>query len=78
MPFLAGLDEFFNLLTNWTTCVNPLALRARSGGVACGHCLDLVTMGTFLAIAVRDILLARAAFTLARRTEVGQATKANS
>ena len=26
-PFLAGLDKFFNLLTNWTMYLNPLALR---------------------------------------------------
>lgn len=43
-----------------------------------GIALDLVTMGAFFDIAVRDILLAIAAVTLARLTEVGQATKANS
>lgn len=26
-PLLAGLDKFFNLLTNWTMYLNPLALR---------------------------------------------------
>ena len=26
-PFLAGLDKFLNLLTNWTQYLNPLALR---------------------------------------------------
>jgi hypothetical protein len=26
-PFLAGLDKYFNLLTNWTTYISPLALR---------------------------------------------------
>src|SRR6516225_304330 len=26
-PFLAGLDKFFNLLTNWRVYLNPLALR---------------------------------------------------
>ena len=25
--FLAGLDKFFNLLTNWKLYLNPLALR---------------------------------------------------
>jgi len=28
VPFLAGLDKFFNLLTNWTDYLNPLVLRA--------------------------------------------------
>ena len=27
VPLLAGLDKFFNLLTNWTMYLNPLALR---------------------------------------------------
>ncbi|HEY7096415.1 MAG TPA: hypothetical protein VH437_06815 [Terriglobales bacterium] len=26
-PFLAGLDKFFNLLTNWTAYISPLALK---------------------------------------------------
>lgn len=26
-PFLAGLDKFFNLLTNWTMYLNPLVLE---------------------------------------------------
>src|SRR5262245_1442019 len=26
-PFLAGLDKFFNILTDWTMYLNPLALR---------------------------------------------------
>jgi hypothetical protein len=26
-PFLAGLDKFFNLLTNWTDYLNPVALQ---------------------------------------------------
>jgi hypothetical protein len=43
-----------------------------------GIALNLVTMGTFFDVAVRDILLALAAFTLARLTEVRQATTANS
>jgi hypothetical protein len=43
-----------------------------------GIALNLVTMGAFFDVAVRDILLALAAFTLARLTEVRQATAANS
>jgi len=27
-PFLAGLDKYFNLLTNWTGYISPLALKA--------------------------------------------------
>ncbi len=26
-PFLAGLDKFFNLLTNWTMYLNPMVLE---------------------------------------------------
>ncbi|HUS20196.1 MAG TPA: DoxX family membrane protein [Terriglobales bacterium] len=26
-PFLAGLDKFFNILTDWTMYLNPLALK---------------------------------------------------
>lgn len=110
-PFLAGLDKFFNLLTNWKMYLNPLALRlipvdagtflqavgvvemivglailtrwTRLGAYVAaawlvGIALNLVTMGTFFDVAVRDILLALAAFTLARLTEVRQATTANS
>ncbi len=27
-PFLAGLDKFFNILTDWTMYLSPLALKA--------------------------------------------------
>lgn len=110
-PFLAGLDKFFNLLTNWKLYLNPLALRlipvhpetflhaigvvemivglailtrwTRLGAYVAsvwlvGIALNLVTMGAFFDVAVRDILLALAAFTLARLTEVRQTTTANS
>jgi hypothetical protein len=110
-PFLAGLDKFFNLLTNWKLYLNPLVLRlipvdpgtflnaigvvemivglailtrwTRLGAYVAslwlvGIALNLVTMGAFFDVAVRDILLALAAFTLARLTEVRQATTANS
>jgi len=109
--FLAGLDKFFNLLTNWKLYLNPLALRViqvaprnvltrhRHCRNDCGAChshpvdapetyvaslwlvtlaLNLVTMGAFFDVAVRDMLLALAAFTLARLTEVRQATATNS
>jgi|SRR5579864_133977 len=110
-PFLAGLDKFFNLLTNWTMYLNPLALRVvpvdpgtfmRAVGVIemivglailtrwtrwgayvaaawlVGIALNLITMGAFFDIAVRDLLIALAAFTLARLTEVRQAAIAES
>jgi hypothetical protein len=104
-PFLAGLDKFFNLLTNWTMYLNPLALRlipvsattfmraiglvemivgiailtrwTRLGAYVAaawlvGIALNLVAMGAFFDVAVRDLLLAVAAYTLARLTEVRQ------
>lgn len=110
-PFLAGLDKFFNLLTNWTLYLNPVALRVipvapatfmRAIGVVemivgiailtrwtrlgayvaavwlVGIALNLVTMGTFFDVAVRDLLIAVAAFTLARLTEVRQSATADS
>jgi len=110
-PFLAGLDKFFNLLTNWTMYLNPLALRVvpvapgtfmRAVGVIemivgiailtrwtrlgayvaaawlVGIALNLVTMGAFFDVAVRDLLIAVAAFSLARLTEVREARLANS
>ncbi|WP_257305334.1 DoxX family membrane protein [Geothrix campi] len=105
VPFLAGLDKFFNLLAKWELYLNPLALRLipvapatfmRAVGVIemivglailtrwtrlgayvaavwlVGIALNLITMGAFLDVAVRDLLLAVAAFTLARLTEVRQ------
>jgi len=110
-PFLAGLDKFFNLLTNWTLYLNPLALRVipvepatfmRAIGVVemivgiailtrwtrlgayvaavwlVGIALNLVTMGGFFNVAVRDLLIAVAAFTLARLTEVKQTATVDS
>ena len=110
-PFLAGLDKFFNLLTNWKMYLNPLALRLlpveaetllRAVGVVemivglailtrwtrlgayvaaawlVGIALNLVTMGAFFDVAVRDLLIALAAFTLARLTEVRQPAAASS
>jgi DoxX len=110
-PFLAGLDKFFNLLTNWTLYLNPLALRVIPVGPASfmraigvvemvvgiailtrwtrlgaylaavwlvGIALNLVTMGAFFDVAVRDLLIAVAAFTLARLTEVKQSATVDS
>jgi DoxX len=104
-PFLAGLDKFFNLLTNWQMYLNPLALRSipvsagtfmhaigvvemvvglailtrwtRLGAYVAAAwlvciALNLVTMGAYFDVAVRDLLIALGAFTLARLTEVRQ------
>jgi hypothetical protein len=101
-PFLAGLDKFFNILTNWTMYLNPLALKVvplspvtfmRVVGVVemlvgiailttvtrlgayiaavwlVAIALNLVLMGTFFDIAVRDVEIALAAFVLAKLTE---------
>ena len=110
-PFLAGLDKFFNLLTNWKAYLNPLSLRVipvapetflhaigvvemivgiailtrwtRLGSYLASLwlvciALNLVAMGAFFDVAVRDVLLALAAFTLARLTELRQASTAAS
>ena len=61
------------ILTRWTRLGSYVA-AAWLLGIA----LNLVSMGAFFDVAVRDILLALAAFTLARLTEVRQATTANS
>jgi hypothetical protein len=104
-PFLAGLDKFFNLLTNWSDYLNPVALQyvpvdaetfMRGVGVvemivglailtrwtrlgayvaACwlvAIAVNLVSMEKFYDVAVSDLLLAVAAFSLARLTAVRQ------
>ena len=109
--FLAGLDKFFNLLTNWEQYASPLALgvlplsatalmRAagviemiagivvlagltRLGGYIVAAwltviALSLVTSGRFLDVAVRDLAMAAGAFTLAKLSEVGQGSGAES
>ena len=101
--FLAGLDKFLNLLTNWEQYVSPLALHVlplsagalmrvagviemiagiavlsgltRLGGyVIAGWltaiALSLVFSGRFLDVAVRDLVMALGAFTLARLSEM--------
>jgi hypothetical protein len=102
MALLAGLDKFFNLLTDWSHYVSPLAAQAlpfsthtfmgivgviefavgaailtgwtRLGAYVASAWLlavaaNLVAAG-FLDIAVRDVVLAFAAFTLARLAEI--------
>lgn len=96
--FLAGLDKFFNLLTNWEQYVSPLVLRilplsagtlmraagviemiagiivlaglTRVGGYVIAAwltliALSLITSGHFFDVAVRDLVMATGAFTLA-------------
>jgi uncharacterized membrane protein YphA (DoxX/SURF4 family) len=105
VPFLAGLDKFFNLLTNWEMYLSPMALRllpmsgttfmhivgviemvvglailtrwTRIGGYVATVWLvliavNLISSGSFLDVAVRDLVMAIAAYTLARLTEARQ------
>ena len=100
--FLAGLDKFFNLLTNWEMYLNPTLARllpvsgatfmsivgviemivglailtrwTRIGGYVAmlwlvAIALSLILSGKFFDVAVRDLLMAIAAYTLARLTE---------
>jgi len=103
--FLAGLDKFFNLLTNWEQYASPLVqkfiplsagtlMRAsgviemivgiavlagltRLGGYVVTAWLtliaiNLVTTGHFFDVAVRDLVMACGAFSLAKVSEVRQ------
>lgn len=102
-PLLAGLDKFFNLLTNWQMYLSPaiepllpfsattsmqivgvvemiaglaiLTRWTRLGSYVVSAWLvliaaNLVLTGMFLDVAVRDLLIALAAFALARLTEL--------
>ncbi|HEX8184601.1 MAG TPA: hypothetical protein VF747_07610 [Blastocatellia bacterium] len=101
-PFLAGLDKFFNLLTDWEKYLSPMTERllpvsgmtfmhivgviemivglailtrwARAGSYVAMLWLiliavNLISSGAFLDVAVRDLEMAIAAYTLARLTE---------
>jgi uncharacterized membrane protein YphA (DoxX/SURF4 family) len=101
--FLAGLDKFFNLLTNWGMYLSPifqhllpvaektfmysvgviemlvglavLARWTRIGAYVASAWLlliaaNLISSGTFLDLAVRDVVIAIAAYALARMTEL--------
>jgi uncharacterized membrane protein YphA (DoxX/SURF4 family) len=101
--FLAGLDKFLNLLTNWEQYASPLALNVlplsagalmrvagviemiagiavlsgltRLGGyVIAGWltaiALSLIVSGRYFDVAVRDLVMALGAFTLARLSEL--------
>lgn len=108
-PFLAGLDKFFNILTDWGMYLSPsvekllpvsgatfmqavgviemivgLAILTRwtrlgsyvAAGWLVAIALNLVTTGMFFDLAVRDVEMAIAAYTLARLTEARQPARA--
>lgn len=110
-PLLAGLDKFFNLLTDWEMYLSPLAqkvlpvsapvfMRAvgvvemavglailagwtRLGGYVAmawlvGIAANLVTTGMFYDLAVRDVEIALAAYTLARLSEARESAAAGT
>ena len=108
MATLAGLDKFFNLLTNWEAYVAPaaqqllpfsavtfmaivgvievavgittLAIRPRLGAFVASAWLVLVAVNLVLGghfdIAVRDVVLATAAYALARFEQVRETAPA--
>jgi hypothetical protein len=108
MATLAGLDKFFNLLTNWDAYVAPvaqqllpfsaatfmaivgviefavgitiLAIRPSLGAFVASAWLVLVAINLVLGghfdVAVRDVVLAIAAYTLARFEQVRQSAPA--
>ena len=102
VPFLAGLDKYFNILAQWDKYVSPLVqnllpvnavtfmhvigLVEMAVGIAIltrwtrlgsyvaaawlvGIALNLITAG-YLDVAVRDLVMAVGAYTLARLSEV--------
>jgi uncharacterized membrane protein YphA (DoxX/SURF4 family) len=101
--FLAGLDKFFNLLTNWEQYASPLVLQVvplsagalmrisgiiemivgvavlagvtRIGAYVVSAWLvliavNLISTGHFFDVAVRDLVMACSAFSLAKISEV--------
>ncbi len=109
--FLAGVDKFLNLLTNWEQYASPLALRiaslsagalmrvagvieivvgiavlagvTRLGGYVVAAwlttiALNLVATGHYFDVAVRDLVMACGAFTLAKVSEIRVAAAAPS
>ena len=50
-PFLAGLDKYFNLLTNWPAYISPLALKILPfSGHTFMHIVGVIEMTVGLAI----------------------------
>jgi len=57
-PFLAGLDKYFNLLTNWTGYISPLALKILPlSGQTFMHIIGVIEMIVGLAILTKWIRL---------------------
>jgi uncharacterized membrane protein YphA (DoxX/SURF4 family) len=53
-PFLAGLDKYFNFLTNWPAYINPLALKMLPfSGQTFMHIVGVIEMVVGLAILTR-------------------------
>ncbi len=108
-PLLAGLDKFFNVLTNWSMYLSPLAEsllpvsgtafmqavgvvemavgllilagQTRLGGyIAMGWLVaiaaNLASTGMFYDLAVRDLEIALAAYSLARLSEARELARA--
>jgi hypothetical protein len=106
---LAGLDKFFNILTDWSAYVSPLAEGllpvtvpvflglvgviemlvgiavltkwTRVGSYVAmvwllAISLNLILIGRFFDVAVRDVAMAIGAYTLARLTEARQPAEA--
>lgn len=111
VPVVAGLDKFFNVLTDWTQYVNPTLERllpfstssfmhvvgvieigagliVLSPFAALGAyivsawlaliAISLVASGKFLDVAVRDLVMSAAAYSLAVLSEVRQETPSRS
>jgi|SRR5581483_9583466 len=109
VPFVAGLDKFFNLLADWPAYLSPaaqailpvsshtfmhvvgvvemavgLAILTRwtvlgayvAAAWLVAIALNLVASGKFFDVAVRDLVMAIAAYTLAVLTEASASTRA--
>ena len=89
VPLLAGLDKFFNLLTDWPRYLSPAAQAILPVSAATFmHVAGVVEMlvgiailtrwttATYFDIAVRDLVMAIAAYTLARLTEAHETAHA--
>ena len=109
VPFLAGLDKFFNLLADWPRYLSPaaqailpvsgqtfmyaagviemvvgLAILTRwtvigsyvAAAWLTAIAVNLVASGHFFDVAVRDLVMATAAYALARLTEASESSRA--
>ena len=107
VPFLAGLDKFFNVLADWPRYLSPaaeailpvsgetfmhvagvvemavgLAILTRwtvigsyvAAAWLTAIALNLVATGHFFDVAVRDLVMATAAYALARLTEASESS----